>query len=529
MMAEFTEVVTVQNETIENMNTYNEEQRNQFRKEIEDMKVVASEKDASLAEAAALIASLKSKVDEGIESIQSLECDLLTVRDEMTQIQSAHGEQLRKMIEEKTADLTKHTNSITELEKIVQEEKASNESLKEKLSAALHEITKLEEIKIKLEEEKSKIQAEFEAVRANNDAALAKAAVDIATLEKTVEEEQVSIKSLQDSLTAARDELAKMQTAKENLKSKLNEEKSTNKALKDDNAGLAEGIAALTKSVKGLKQEKSTAEEKIASESKKVETLKKDMKNAMKLVAKLQEVEKDLQTKLEDEQQTTKALRDDNDALQEEMDDMQHTITSLHVAAKAKADRLASDNAALVDSMDKLKQEKAIADEKAKAQMKKNDELRNDLKQATKVMTNMSSGERAIKTELSQAKESIKELRSDNATLTKANIALTKEVDELKNGTSGADEKMESKMKKMKEDLVAASKVMSALSASEKKLKEKVKAMEKEMAAKEKERVMQMKEVAKLKTELQAANQSLSSVSDEESVNAILQSFKDKY
>src|SRR6056300_1029584 len=48
-------------------------------------------------------------------------------------------------------------------------------------------------------------------------------------------------------------------------------------------------------------------------------------------------------------------------------------------------------------------------------------------------MTNMSSGERAIKTELSQAKESIKELRSDNATLTKTNIALTKEVDELKN------------------------------------------------------------------------------------------------
>ena len=141
----------------------------------------------------------------------------------------------------------------------------------------------------------------------------------------------------------------------------------------------------------------------------------------------------------------------------------------------------------------------------------------------------LSSGERAIKTELSQAKESIKELRSDNATLKKANIALTKEVDELKNGTSGTDEKNESKMKKMKADLIAASKVMSALSASEKKLKEKVKAMEKEMAAQEKERGMQMKEVAKLKTELQAANQSLSSVSDEESVNAILQSFKDKY
>ena len=84
-------------------------------------------------------------------------------------------------------------------------------------------------------------------------------------------------------------------------------------------------------------------------------------------------------------------------------------------------------------------------------------------------------------------------------------------------------------MKKMKADLIAASKVMSALSASEKKLKEKVKAMENEMAANEKERVMQMKEVTKLKAELQAANQSLSSVSDEESVNAILQSFKDKY
>jgi len=54
MMAEFTEVITVQNETIENMNTYNEEQRNQFHKEIEDMKVVAAEKDASLADAAAL-------------------------------------------------------------------------------------------------------------------------------------------------------------------------------------------------------------------------------------------------------------------------------------------------------------------------------------------------------------------------------------------------------------------------------------------------------------------------------------------
>ena len=59
MIAEFTEVVAVQSETIENMNTYNESQKAQFEKEIANLKDIAAGKDVSLGLTIDLLISLR--------------------------------------------------------------------------------------------------------------------------------------------------------------------------------------------------------------------------------------------------------------------------------------------------------------------------------------------------------------------------------------------------------------------------------------------------------------------------------------
>ena len=168
---------------------------------------------------------------------------------------------------------------ITEFTEVVAVQSESNEVLKEKLKAAADEIVKME---------------------AENAENLAKAAADIATRERTIEMGQTFINALQDNISASREEITKLKSAEKKLQTKLGEEKAANKALKDDNTGLAEGFAAMTKSVKDLKKEKADAEEKISSQAKMMDELKKDLKNAMKVVTKLQAIEKELNNDLDE-------------------------------------------------------------------------------------------------------------------------------------------------------------------------------------------------------------------------------------
>ena len=98
-----------------------------------------------------------------------------------------------------------------------------------------------------------------------------------------------------------------------------------------------------------------------------------------------------------------------------------------------------------------MKKKKSIVDEKLTAQMKKNDDLRNDIKKATKMMSK-ASYDKGLKEELEEAQKSNLVLNSSIAALTETNTKLTKEVDELKKGNST-----------LKKDLVSATKLMAAM------------------------------------------------------------------
>ncbi|KAL7501532.1 hypothetical protein ACHAWT_009801 [Skeletonema menzelii] len=97
-------------------------------------------------------------------------------------------------------------------------------------------------------------------------------------------------------------------------------------------------------------------------------------------------------------------------------------------------DRLKSDNAFLLESMQELLEKNSIAEEKVKSQMKKNDDLRNDIKRATRMM----SKDMGLKVMLGEAQ--------------KSNQELTKEVDELRKAKAI-----------LKKDLASATKLMAAM------------------------------------------------------------------
>lgn len=322
------------------------------------------------------IASLQEENTKLADSIEELKYELKTASETMTTMKANEAELIQKsadvdrLVEHNTA-LMKSVDKLTEkVESVETKESKAMSSTQEENSELKMELKQVLKLLSKMEAKKVELDDKLTAEQKSNEVLQ----FDIISLREDNAELTESIAALKGDLKVANTAVEAMKASDDYLNSARAEDVYS---LMEHNGKLSKSLEDLNEEMEGLKEEMASAQEMIACKTKEVEELSSDLKVATKVVVSLQSSEIDRKQQLEDE--------------------------------TAKVKLLEEEKAALFESVEGMKREKATARETAEAQMERVTRMENDLKAATKLISKMQSADSKVtKDMIAQHEEKMK-------------------------------------------------------------------------------------------------------------------------